>query len=312
GCAAGADILRSIATPATAAEFGCLTPSTCPQPARASGGRRPTLARLVIAMSAYRRTVEQTLGALTILSPTSFTWFAAPSADLPTEVADALDPASARSYLVHQIQTVLYADVYCAGEPRPSFADPRPTPVFGPSPFVHALSAANSSGGGREAGWTVVGEEDGRLIVERGGLRVWAQHDELYGSSLEEGGGVSGRVAKELTRLSPGFYMALGEEEFPTDGTTPIVRFYWNLRPEAAVEFVRLVTAELNGRHVAFRVKVVSDPDLYTRCDSAVLYVVAREYASVVPRLRAIYHRLAGAMNPLTPAFTKPLASGLA
>jgi type III HopA1-like effector protein len=208
----------------------------------------------------------------------------------------------------------LYGDFYCAGEARPSLVGTQQLSAVGPSPFVHALSEANSGSGSRDPGWTIVARESGRLVVERDRIRVWAAPQDVYpvdGGSLEPGAAAGVRMPKELLRLSPGFYMALGNAEFPLDGSDLLVRFYWNLRGEGSIELVRLLTAELNDAQLAFRLKVVSDPAAYNRCDAGVLYTLAREYEHVNEIVADTYRRTSHSLKPLTPAFTKSLAPGL-
>ena len=263
-------------------------------------------------MTAHRTLVEDVLAAVAIVSPTSFTWFGTRSGELPAEITAAMDADTARAYLVHQLQAVLYGDCYCTGVPRPSLADARTTPVLGPSSFVEELSAANGSRGGREGGWALVRHDDGQLVVERGGLRIWARPDEVSLTEQRTGARAVVQMPKELLRLSPGFYMALGEAEFPADGATPLVRCYWNLSSSAAAQLIRLLTRRLNEQGLAFRVKVVADPDAYTRCDSGVLYTTAREWPDVAPTVAAVYKQLAGSLGTSVPAFTRPLEPGLA
>jgi hypothetical protein len=257
---------------------------------------------------------EGALAAVAVTGRTSFSWFGVRAADLPPQTESAMSPGDARAYLVYQLQLRLYGDFYTQGEARPALSDGRLTPPLGPSAFVHALSEANHGMGSLESGWTIVAEDGGRLVVEREGLRLWADTGGVSaadGETLRPGAAVAVLMPKELLRLSPGYYMALGDRELPTDGSDTIVRFYWNLRGEGAVAFVGLLTRTMNERGQAFRVKVVSDPSSYTRCDAGVLYTAGSEYDDVVDSVAAVYGEIAPALKPATPAFAKPLAPGL-
>jgi hypothetical protein len=264
-------------------------------------------------VNGYHEIVERALAAVAILSPTSYSWFGSRGGDLAPEIEAEMDSASARAYLVYQLQTRFYEDFYCRGDATPTL------PVtqrlrFGPSPFVNALSAANSGSGSRESGWTVVSREAAVIVVERGGLRLWATLEDVYatnGGKPEPGMGVGVLMPKELFRLSPGFYMALGNAEFPVGGPESIIRLYWNLRSEGAVTLVRLLTRALNEARLAFRLKVVSEPDAYTRCDAGVLYVLAAQYQQVAELVADAHSRLQSELRSATPAFTKALARGL-
>jgi hypothetical protein len=259
--------------------------------------------------------VAESLAAVRITSPSSYTWFGARAGGLRADVEAAMGAASVREFLLHNLTWRLYADCYCAGRPRASIADPVANGLNGNAGFIASLSAANSGTGGREPGWTVVKPDGGSLIVERGGLRLWMAPGDVYASGpdgLQPGSGAGVLMPKELLRLSPGFYMALGDAEFAGDGSVPTVRFYWNLHRDGAAGLIATLTASLNAAGLPFRLKVVSDPAAYSRCDAGVLYTRCDDYDAVAPIVAAAHAALAAALKPATPAFTKPLAPGLA
>jgi hypothetical protein len=266
-------------------------------------------------MSEFRDQLEEVLAATQITSATSFSWFGVRSEALPENAARMMDPATARAYLVYSLQARLYDGFYCAGRARAQVETPGIEPLPGHSPFVHALSAANAGRGARDPGWTVVGQETGTLVVERGGLKLWAAPHDVYatnGAGLAPGAVVSVLMPKELLRLSPGFYMALGEAEFPVDGSQPMVRFYWNVRSEGAPTLLSALTRSLNGEGIGFRLKVVSDPARYSRCDAGVLYTLRDDYKRLRPAVADAYRAVAPSLKPATPALAKRLAPGLA
>jgi hypothetical protein len=265
-------------------------------------------------MSDFRELVLEALAATEIVSATSYAWFGARSPGLPEETVQLMGPASAREYLIYNLQSQLYADFYCAGVARPRLDSPEPPAPPGESPFVRTLSEANSGTGAREPGWAVVREEGGTIVVTRAGLTLWAPRDEVYpanGQGLTSGTPAGVLMPKELLRLAPGFYMALGNAEFPVDGSKPMVRFYWNLRSQAAPWLISELTRRLNAEELAFRVKVVSDPGLYSRCDAGVLYTLREQYGAVAAVVAKVYGKVASGLKPATPALTKPLAPGL-
>ncbi len=266
------------------------------------------------ATSRYRELVAEALEAIEIRSPTAFTWFGTPAAGLPPEAETSLAPDEARAYLLHSLQGQLYARFYCSGRALPHAEEPQPGAALGFSPFVQGLSRANAGTGALEPGWRFEREDDDRLVVSRDGLAFWAHRQDVRaaGGALEPGSAVSVRLPKELLKLSPGFYMALGEGELPVHGHEPIVRFYFNLRSEGAAPLVSLLTHRLADARVAFRLKVVSEPERYTRCDAGVLYVRRRDYAASREVVAGVYPDVAPLLKPATPALTKQLAPGLA
>ena len=83
------------------------------------------------------------------------------------------------------------------------------------TPFIEALSAANTGTGAREGGWSVVNVAGDVVTVARDGLRVWARREEIYtdAEDIPSPGQLRAvRFPKELFKLSPGFYLALGNE----------------------------------------------------------------------------------------------------
>jgi hypothetical protein len=127
---------------------------------------------------------------------------------------------------------------------------------------------------------------------------------------MEAGAQIGLCLPNELLNMSPGFYMALGNRELPPDGAA-LIRFYWHLTPDTAAAFVRKATARLNDLHLAFRLKVLRDPALYTRCDAGVVYALAEEYSVVSEVLADVHGEIASGLRPSVPAFVKQLAPGL-
>ena len=153
-------------------------------------------------------------------------------------------------------------------------------------------------------------DADGRLVVHRNGLSLWVRPEEVRGETTAAGTAVSIRMPAELRRLSPGFYMALGEEDLGEEES--IVRHYWHLDPHGGQALVAAGTSLINEAGLPFRLKVLIDPDLYTRCDAGVLYTPKQREAELAELLPSLHAAVAAHLRPGTPALTKPLAEGLA
>lgn len=258
-------------------------------------------------MSAYREAVAAALDVLRIESPTEFSWCGEPSPSLGPEVSAELPAEAARAYLADQLQARLYESFYCSGVPVPRQARPSIPRRLGPSPFVDDLSRANRGRGSLEPGWTVVRtDDDGRIVVRRGGLSLWAWPEEV----VRGDDAVSVALPPELRRLSPGFYMALGEAGL--DLEERIVRHYWNLESAGGAALIAAGTGVLNRAGVPFRLKVAIEPGSYDRCDAGVLYTPRRALQTVAALLPTLREAIADHLLPGTPALTKPLAPGLA
>jgi len=260
-------------------------------------------------MSPYRQVVETAFEALRIETPTSFSWYDEPVAPLPAEMVEQMGAEAARAYLRDRLRDQLYGSFYCTGRAAPQQVNRAVRPQ-GASAFIDALSRANRGRGSREPGWKVVRTDpDGRLVVRRHGLSLWVRPAEVSGEGSSPGAEVSVRMPPELLRLSPGFYMALGDEAL--GGEEPFVRHYWHLSSRGGEALIAAGTRLFNEAGLPFRLKVLIDPDLYRRCDAGVLYTPKRlraEVAGLLPQLRAA---VAEHLRPGTPALTKPLGEGL-
>jgi hypothetical protein len=259
--------------------------------------------------------IEGALEAVIIDSPISFSWFGTRTGALPPRIRKAMGAATMRGYLRHNLQARLYRDFYCRGRATPAEDGSSPRGSSGLTPFLLALSAANAGSGSREPGWIVQTVEDGRVVVRRDGLSVWVGPDETYAAPHEDlrtGDQRHVHFPKELLRLFSGFYMALGNQGLSQNPATTVVRFYWNLQSGGASPLLAAATQTLNSAQIPFHLKVLSDADLYNRCDAGVLYVEKPDYPRVAHAVRCMYAGLSKYLKPATPVFTKQLAPGLA
>ena len=265
-------------------------------------------------MSPYRGSVEGVLAAVEILSQTPFSWFGTRLQEMSPQTEAAMDPGAKRAYLVYQLQQRLYRDFYCQGRARPLLQIPQPPVLFRYSTFVKALSEANRGGGSLEPGWVVVGTHGASIILERGGLRLWCAPKDVYTAhdrAIAPGTQVGVLMPKENLRLSPGFYMALGNAEFPIPGAEQMIRYYWNLTAEGAATLTELLTDAFNREQVPFRLKVISNRNGYTRCDAGVLYIPLPFYEQTREVIERCYQRVSFMLKQSTSAFSKALAPGL-
>jgi hypothetical protein len=182
------------------------------------------------------------------------------------------------------------------------------------TPFVEALSAANSGSGYWEGGWEARTMVNGKVAVRKGGLELWARSEDCLhpeGGVIASGTQLRLRLPKEYPSISPGFYTASGDVPLDPEDSQTLVRMYWNLTAEGAVPFVRYATLALNRAHLPFRLKVVNNPARFTRCDAAVVYVPKSDYEAAAEVLEKVYPKVATSLRQGIPALTKPLASGI-
>jgi hypothetical protein len=219
----------------------------------------------------------------------------------------------ARSYLLFTLQSQLYSDFYCQGFAQATQHNIAPESA-GRTPFIEALTAANAGSGYWTTGTVVRASEDLDILVQKQGLNLWVRPEECLTTGngpLVPGTAVRLRFPKEFLVLSPGFYMAFGNEELVHEEGQTIVRWYWNLTAKGAVHFLRRATLILNQMPVPYKLKVLNDPTRLTRCDAIVLYIRKTDFDAVAYRLAEIYHEVAKDVKPGIPVFTKHLATGV-
>lgn len=265
-------------------------------------------------MDTHRRHVEEAIRAISIHSPAAYSWFGKPSARLPAKLRCALTPQEARNCLLYELTSRLYSDFYIRAGPTPRRLEADNFLQTGLTPFVAELSAANSGSGYWEDGWQVRTVGDSTAGVSRGDLLMWARLQDCMvaqGNPIGPDKAVHVRFPKEFLGMSPGFYMALGDMPLSVDVGQILVRVYWNLVADGAVSFVRIATRLLNGAGLPFRLKVLRDRALFSRCDAAVIYILKSDYQTAAEALSTVYADVGMHLKLGSPVFTKRLAPGV-
>ena len=256
----------------------------------------------------YEGQVVAALRAVQLRAPDAFLWFGR------REVPRADDEGDARERLVQGVAQRLHADFFGAGVPRPRRAGPVAASDDGGA-FVAALSQANAGRGAWESGWRIAsaaGAGESLGVARPGGLVLAAPAEHVRGEDgLSEGAAVSVLLPKELRGVAPGFYVALG------DGGTPAADdradLYWNIAAAGAVALVARVTYALNGARLPFSLELPADPSGLAGGDGGAVLTVARtDGAAAIKLVRPLLRTLAAHLAEPAPAFTKPLARGLA
>jgi hypothetical protein len=225
-----------------------------------------------------------------------------------------LPDGSRRDHLVYQLQMRLYRDFYGRGYPSASRQQDMGGRLRRLGRLVKELSEANSGRGYWEPGWQVSTVQDGVIVARNHELELWASPEEVRSemqSALGPGAHVRLYFGKESVGLSPGFYFAASDADWVEEDSDQLVRLYWHLRPAGAVTLMREATTRLNPAQLPFRLKVLSDPMRYTRCDAGVLYIKKQHYEAIAELLGPVYEKVAIDLEPTPPAFTKQLAPGL-
>ena len=265
-------------------------------------------------MTNYRGLLEEAVQATVIHSATGYSWFGQRSQPLPRGARKALTKDTARSYLLFNLQNELYSSFYCRGFAAPSDAERSVGDAASAASLAARLSTANSGAGCWESGWEVRSVAGQEITVSNAELELVADERELRvadGADLAPGAPVAVLLPKEFIRISPGFYMALGDHDMAGEGASHILRIYLNLNPEGAVRFMQAATRKLNQEQFSFRLKAANSPEGYRRRDPVVLYIRQADYQPAAALLEEILSDVAGLLRFGVPAFTKPLAEGV-
>jgi hypothetical protein len=247
------------------------------------------------------------LHSVRIHSPSSFT-ILGQRHEVPEGVAASAAISPLRTALAEAIYVSLHSRVPSQGSVVSGF-----TNWVGARDFADRLSAANSSSGTWQGGWTARSiEADGRIVAERHGIRYWVPPEEyrpLNGeTTIDRPGAV--RIPKEYFELASGFYLAHGNADDTRDaGNT--VRVYWHLAPTGAERLVGLMTQHLNQAGIGFQLKVLSEPLRYQRTDPAVLYLARDDCARTWPVLRRIHDEIAPWLRSRISLLVKRMAPGV-
>src|SRR5579872_141107 len=258
--------------------------------------------------------LDETVRAITIHSPTSYSWFGERSVTLSRKVRATLISREARQYLLYALTSRLYSDFYLSGSPASSQPEAQNHFHRYLTGFAAELSAVNCGTGYWEPDWKVRSVANSTIAVCRGGITIWLRQQEclaLGTGGIVPGSIVSARFPKEFLGMSPGFYMALGNSPLLADRGQILIRIYWNLCSEGAIPFVKIASQLFNQTAFPFRLKVLNDRSLFRRCDAGVIYLMKEDYPTIADALSTIYRDIAKYLKPETPVFTKQLSPGV-
>lgn len=220
------------------------------------------------------------------------------------------------AYQLHQISKYLHA-IYFSGELNQQGDPPSPGDAF-----TRQLEAANSGMGYIDAGWIIIREVSGDVLVAKDGLHLWVnptldvvmQADDrptshpASRSCLSTGSLVGLRLPN--ASWMDGDYVAIGDAGEPKLAT-PTIELYFNITAEGSIWLMESSIPVLNHRGCPFSVRVLSDPQGFERRNGVVLRLPAAEYGQIHSLLMAIASNLQRYLRSPVPLFTFPLAPGI-
>jgi hypothetical protein len=206
------------------------------------------------------------------------------------------------------LAVALYADHYCwlAADPSARTADK--------ATFLAQLKAANPVALRHQDGFTVSRvDAAGVWIVDAAQQQRFASMSEIVplANAIAPGYPVRLVSQREVVTAPNGHYVIAGRPCFdPMTGRQ--IRFYWNLKAEAAATFLHEIGARLERRRIPFQAKVPVDPGSYARTDCGVLYLNDEDFEAARDAIAATYHLVRDHLRPSVPLFTRATAAGLA
>lgn len=220
--------------------------------------------------------------------------------------------------LINRLRDVLYDQCYIRRIAKPAAGDMH---TISHAVLEQSLSEqfqnANHNKDGWDPGWRIYKTaSDGKLFVQKGerSRMVMAGEYSTYkwpGVAPAPGDMLSVRMFAGSTDMQSSFFFAFGRTLSDQFDECAVVRFYFNIKAEAAVELMRLLTATLNRYLIPFKFKSLVNSDDYTRADSAVLYVARRYYHVTASIVRDVAVMLDEGVREGTPMFTKTLVPGI-
>lgn len=220
------------------------------------------------------------------------------------------------TYRLRQICNYLYA-IYFSGELNQRGDLPSPGDAF-----TSRLEAANSGVGYADAGWIVIREAEGDVLVAKQGLHLWVNpsfdlvmHPHGSGTRCPVAGFRPSAGASVTLRLPNAtwigeHYMAIGDAGEPLSGARAVDLFF-HITAEGAILLMTCCIPVLNQRGCPFTLKVLTDPHRYGRFDGAILRIPASEYGAIQSLLKASHPVLAPHLSSPIPLFTCPLTEGI-
>jgi hypothetical protein len=204
---------------------------------------------------------------------------------------------------------VLYSGWYTAiGEPKSlQLTDHSP-------PFLGLLSASHAGSQRWESGWRAervssAGRVQAMRNDERRLLAVTEYvSEDRPGIPPRPGAGIVAIGRRASTRLVPGFWVT--HTAAWSMSSEPRVRLYWNVTPAGAPALVRELTERLDP-DIPYALKFPVEPELFNRCDAAVLYLSGREFDAARDPVRRAHAAVLRDLADDVPKLTRRLATGL-
>jgi hypothetical protein len=226
------------------------------------------------------------------------------------------DDGQARLNLQNRLAQVLYSTYYCTGRTdAPELASTVLPPAAAREQSMARLSAANQTADGFDPAWTVYSVDGhGTAFVSKNGyLRQLVPGQWEFANpaetNLQVGAVVKLKMSREDKAMQPVFYHVRGRELVSQQAE--FVRVYFHTTFTGAEQLVRGITGTFNRYRLPFLFKCLNHPDLFTRTDSAVLYVSKFDFRLAARLLQPILNEMQPELQATVPLFTRELRPGV-
>ncbi|BDS09689.1 T3SS effector HopA1 family protein [Aureispira anguillae] len=216
-----------------------------------------------------------------------------------------------RSRLLNAITNQLYGKFYCDN----AASQHQLPPITEREHFMNQLSAANCSSDGLDMNWKIYAvDQKGQAFAQKNGvLRHLIPNTYKYATPQQTQAVVNQYVhfyrQKENKKAQAVFYYVYGNEYLSHEGS--LARIYWHIKPEGAAKLVSEITNNFNFYNIPFNFKCLNHKALYTRSDSAVLYLDKKHLALTKMMLPHLIKNMDGYLNDSVPLFTQKLGKGV-
>lgn len=158
-----------------------------------------------------------------------------------------------------------------------------------------------------EHGWSEVGNTLNAIRVAKNDVVVLARTED----TRRRDGALQVRFPANRPLASPGFFLTVGRAGAGTRSGA-VVRAYVHLLPTGALDAFAGLVERLDQRRIPFSAKVVDHLDAFDRPDCAVVYSGRDDAAVLVTTALEVRHHHARHIGASVPAFTLPVAPGVA
>lgn len=258
-------------------------------------------------MTNSRLQIEEAVNALELSSDGILTWRHRQIGGLNGGLRT-LPAEERRKYLREQITDCLYSRFYIhGGRVEPVASAERSRRI---TPEIERLAQIYRQKYSWTGGWELLAEQGERLKVRQNGIVIWASSSDVSKGARD--GQTKVRLPAVGERLSPGFLLIRGAQDLDLTCKGRVLRLYWNLQPNGAQPLFETLTTHCDDAAIPYRLKVLRALYPHQRCDAAVLYLPADCWQVARTFLEATHAEIAGWLGARTPAFTLPLAAGIA